>query len=214
MTTTHREGLRLAAHGARLPAQQPAHRFLLRARRRRAAAQSPIAWRPASARGARWIRPSYSRTGDGGLRYVLGSPGGPAIILYNVKTIVALIDWGLDPAQASALANFGGDRRCCAARAGRRTWIPSPHRLQAMGHEVAPRPPDQRRAHHRRDRMRARRRRRPTPRRRGARGLMPRNANQTIAIRGAGVVGLWQALTLARARSRSDHPRALDRPVR
>ena len=47
----------------------------------------------------------FGEAGD--LRYVLGSPGGPAIILYNVKTIVALIDWGLDPAQASALVNFG-----------------------------------------------------------------------------------------------------------
>jgi gamma-glutamyltranspeptidase / glutathione hydrolase len=47
-------------------------------------------------------------SGDGGLRYVLGSPGGPAIILFNIKTIVGLIDWRLDPAQASALANFGG----------------------------------------------------------------------------------------------------------
>ena len=44
---------------------------------------------------------------DGALRYVLGSPGGPAIILFNIKTIIGLIDWRLDPAQASALANFG-----------------------------------------------------------------------------------------------------------
>jgi gamma-glutamyltranspeptidase / glutathione hydrolase len=47
-------------------------------------------------------------SGDGALRYVLGSPGGPAIILFNIKTIVGLVDWRLDPAQASALANFGG----------------------------------------------------------------------------------------------------------
>ena len=56
-------------------------------------------------------------SGDGGLRYVLGSPGGPAIILFNVKTIVGLIDWRLDPAQASALANFGGAEDCAPARA-------------------------------------------------------------------------------------------------
>ena len=31
---------------------------------------------------------------------VLGSPGGSRIILYVVKTLIALIDWGLDAQQA------------------------------------------------------------------------------------------------------------------
>ena len=38
---------------------------------------------------------------------VLGSPGGSRIILYVVKTLVALIDWKLDAQAASALMNFG-----------------------------------------------------------------------------------------------------------
>ncbi len=38
---------------------------------------------------------------------VLGSPGGSRIILYVLKTIVALIDWGLDAQAAAALDNFG-----------------------------------------------------------------------------------------------------------
>lgn len=37
----------------------------------------------------------------------LGSPGGSRIILYMVKTLVALIDWKLDAQAASALMNFG-----------------------------------------------------------------------------------------------------------
>ncbi len=41
------------------------------------------------------------------LRYVLGSPGGAAIILFNVKAILALIDWHLDAQGAAALVNFG-----------------------------------------------------------------------------------------------------------
>jgi gamma-glutamyltranspeptidase/glutathione hydrolase len=44
---------------------------------------------------------------DGTPAYVLGSPGGPAIIFFNLKALIALIDWGLDPAQAAALGNFG-----------------------------------------------------------------------------------------------------------
>ena len=37
----------------------------------------------------------------------LGSPGGSRIILYVVKTLVALMDWGLDAQAATALMNFG-----------------------------------------------------------------------------------------------------------
>ncbi len=45
---------------------------------------------------------------DGDLDYVLGSPGGAAIILFNLKSIFALLDWQMDAAQAAALVNFGG----------------------------------------------------------------------------------------------------------
>lgn len=38
---------------------------------------------------------------------VTGSPGGSQIILYVVKNLVAMIDWGLDAQQAAALPNFG-----------------------------------------------------------------------------------------------------------
>jgi gamma-glutamyltranspeptidase/glutathione hydrolase len=38
---------------------------------------------------------------------VLGSPGGSRIILYVVKTLVALIDWKMDAQAAAALMNFG-----------------------------------------------------------------------------------------------------------
>ncbi len=60
---------------------------------------------------------------DGALRYVLGSPGGPAIILYNVKAIVALVDWGLDAAEASALVNFGGTEQAVLLEPGA-AWDP------------------------------------------------------------------------------------------
>ena len=38
---------------------------------------------------------------------VTGSPGGSSIINYVAKTLIAIIDWGLDPQAASALPNFG-----------------------------------------------------------------------------------------------------------
>jgi gamma-glutamyltranspeptidase/glutathione hydrolase len=41
------------------------------------------------------------------LRYLLGSPGGPGIILFNLKAIIAMLDWQLNPQAAAALVNFG-----------------------------------------------------------------------------------------------------------
>jgi gamma-glutamyltranspeptidase/glutathione hydrolase len=66
---------------------------------------------------------------------VLGSPGGPAIILYNVKAILALVDWGLDPAEASALVNFGSTDNAFLLEPGA-AWDPLAAALDAMGHEV------------------------------------------------------------------------------
>ncbi|HZQ60371.1 MAG TPA: gamma-glutamyltransferase, partial [Casimicrobiaceae bacterium] len=44
---------------------------------------------------------------DGRLFMIAGSPGGPAIINYVVKALVAVLDWKLDPQEAAALPNFG-----------------------------------------------------------------------------------------------------------
>lgn len=44
---------------------------------------------------------------DGGLRMVLGSPGGSRIIGYVIKGVIAGIDWGLDAQSITALPNFG-----------------------------------------------------------------------------------------------------------
>jgi gamma-glutamyltranspeptidase / glutathione hydrolase len=43
---------------------------------------------------------------DNKLKYVLGSPGGSAIISFVAQSVVALIDWGLDPQQVAALPHF------------------------------------------------------------------------------------------------------------
>ena len=44
---------------------------------------------------------------DGQLQAVLGSPGGPPIINYVAKALVAMLDWGMDAQSAVALPNFG-----------------------------------------------------------------------------------------------------------
>jgi gamma-glutamyltranspeptidase / glutathione hydrolase len=43
----------------------------------------------------------------GPLYAVLGSPGGAVIIQFVVKTVVGMLDWGLDPQQAVSMVDFG-----------------------------------------------------------------------------------------------------------
>jgi gamma-glutamyltranspeptidase / glutathione hydrolase len=72
---------------------------------------------------------------DGALDYVLGSPGGPGIILFNLKTIIALLDWHMNAADAAALVNFGSTVDTALLEPGAK-WDPLAAALQAMGHKV------------------------------------------------------------------------------
>lgn len=72
---------------------------------------------------------------DGKLDYVLGSPGGPGIILFNVKTLLALIDWQMDAAEAAALLNFGSTQDVVLMEPGAK-WDPLADELEALGHKV------------------------------------------------------------------------------
>lgn len=55
------------------------------------------------------MAPLIARTGDSVLG--LGSPGGRKIPSYNLKNLVAMNQWGLSPAEAIAMPNFGADNR-------------------------------------------------------------------------------------------------------
>jgi gamma-glutamyltranspeptidase/glutathione hydrolase len=46
-------------------------------------------------------------SGRGPLYAVTGSPGGSVIIQFVVKTLVGMLDWGLDPQQAVSMVDFG-----------------------------------------------------------------------------------------------------------
>jgi gamma-glutamyltranspeptidase/glutathione hydrolase len=68
---------------------------------------------------------------------VLGSPGGSAIILYVVKTLVALLDWNLDAQAAADLLNFGSRGHGFEIElAGPAVWTAL--KLKAFGHAIAP----------------------------------------------------------------------------
>ncbi len=57
------------------------------------------------------MAPTIVLDANGDLKAVLGSPGGSRIILYVVKSLVALIDWEMDAQAAAELANFGSRDR-------------------------------------------------------------------------------------------------------
>ncbi len=72
----------------------------------------PIANRVAGGKRPRSsMAPTIVLDAGGELKAVLGSPGGSRIILYVVKSLVALIDWEMDAQAAAALVNFGSQGR-------------------------------------------------------------------------------------------------------
>ena len=91
----------------------------------------------------------FDRNPDGSrgqLSYVAGSPGGGMIPQFVVKTLVGLLDWGLDPQQAVSLADFGASNTPVTGIGGEDPDIdatgngdhnPLVQQLRAMGHQVS-----------------------------------------------------------------------------
>jgi gamma-glutamyltranspeptidase/glutathione hydrolase len=82
----------------------------------------------------------------GGLHAVVGSPGGSVIIQFVVKTIVGMLDWGLDPQQAVSGVAFGAANTPATNVGGEHPNIgtandgrddPLVQQLRALGHQVS-----------------------------------------------------------------------------
>jgi gamma-glutamyltranspeptidase/glutathione hydrolase len=71
----------------------------------------------------------------GRVRLVTGSPGGSAIINYVVKSVIATIDWKLDPQAAAALPNFGSRNGPTELEKGTANEVLA-GKLAALGHDV------------------------------------------------------------------------------
>ena len=82
------------------------------------------------------MSPAIAYDRHGRVAIVTGSPGGSAIINYVAKTLVAIIDWNLDPQAAVALPNFGSRNGPTELEADTEVAHLAP-KLRAIGADVA-----------------------------------------------------------------------------
>jgi len=73
---------------------------------------------------------------DGGLRLVIGSPGGTNIISYVAKTIVTVLDWGMDVQSAIALPHVINRNRKATELERDTAAVALRAPLEALGHRI------------------------------------------------------------------------------
>jgi len=82
------------------------------------------------------MSPAIAYDREGRVAIVTGSPGGSAIINYVAKSLIAIIDWNLDPQAAAALPNFGSRNGPTELEADTDVADLAP-KLRAIGADVA-----------------------------------------------------------------------------
>lgn len=96
----------------------------------------PIANAPAPGKRPRSsMAPTIVLDPGGRLFAVVGSPGGSAIPLYVMKSLIALIDWRLDAQSAADLANFGSRNGPLEIEKDMGSAL-LPLQMRALGHEI------------------------------------------------------------------------------
>ena len=81
------------------------------------------------------MAPTMVYDAHGRLFLLVGSPGGSAIINYVAKTLIGVLDWGLDVQAAIELPNVGSRNGATELESGTSAEALVP-KLQALGHET------------------------------------------------------------------------------
>lgn len=81
------------------------------------------------------MAPTLVFDAHGTFALAVGSPGGSAIINYVAQTLVAMLDWGLDPQQAVSLPHYGSRNGPTELERGRHLECVMPQ-LEARDHRV------------------------------------------------------------------------------
>jgi gamma-glutamyltranspeptidase/glutathione hydrolase len=82
------------------------------------------------------MAPTLVFDAQGQFHMAVGSPGGSTIINYVARTVVAMLDWHLDPQQAVSLPHYGSRNGSTELEHGRHLEVLVPQ-LEARGHTVA-----------------------------------------------------------------------------
>jgi gamma-glutamyltranspeptidase/glutathione hydrolase len=82
------------------------------------------------------MAPTFVFDATGRLVAVLGSPGGSQIINYVAQSLLALLDWSMDPQEAVSLIHVGSRNGPTEIEAGVPEAEPLADALAARGHEV------------------------------------------------------------------------------
>ncbi len=82
------------------------------------------------------MAPTLVFNDKGDLEIVTGSPGGSRIILFVIKNLVAMIDWGQDAQAAAALLNFGSEGGPLQVEAGFSALWPA-LQMKRYGHNIS-----------------------------------------------------------------------------
>ncbi|WP_405165332.1 gamma-glutamyltransferase family protein [Nocardia sp. NBC_01499] len=102
--------------------------------------------RPRSSMAPTFVFDKAADGSRGALTHVTGSPGGSVIIQFVVKTLIGMLDWGLDPQQAVSSLSFGAGNSPETDLGGEHPSIitadngnndPLVTRLRQLGHQVS-----------------------------------------------------------------------------
>jgi gamma-glutamyltranspeptidase / glutathione hydrolase len=82
------------------------------------------------------MAPTLIFDANGGLEGATGSPGGSRIILFVIKSLVAMLDWSMNAQEAAALMNFGNEGKAFVYEPDS-PYLPQALKMTDYGHAIS-----------------------------------------------------------------------------